>query len=177
VAVNWAVTGGNANGTIDSTGKYTAPASGTTPETFTVTATSQSDTTNSDSAAVNILAASVTVSPNTTVNLWPTVTGWSAQTQQFTAAVVATDQTVAWAVTGGSANGSVDPTGLYTAPALPVPSPALVTVTATSVADPSKTGAATVNIQTPTRLGTFNVTVTATQGTIAQSQAVTSTVQ
>jgi hypothetical protein len=93
---------------------------------------------------------------------------------QFTAQVIgATGQTVTWAVTGGSANGMVDATGLYTAPATP-PNPPTATITATSSASH---GQAVVSIQTPTALGTFNVTVTATEGTIAHSQGVTLTVQ
>jgi len=178
VAVNWAVTGGNTNGTIDSAGKYAAPGSGTTPENFTVTATSASDAADSDSATVNIQTVSVTVSPSTTQNLWPTSAGWPAQTYQFSGwAVNAANQAVTWAVTGGSANGSVDSTGLYTAPALPVPNPALVTITATSAADTNRSASGKVNIQTPTAPGTFNVTVTATEGMMAHSQGVTLTVQ
>jgi hypothetical protein len=119
---------------------------------------------------------SVTVKPSTTVNLWPTVAGWPAQTQQFTATVNnSTNQTVTWAVTGGAANGSIDATGLYTAPAT-VPNPANVTVTATALADATKSGSGKVNIQTPTTLGTFTVTVTATEGSVSHSQPVTLTV-
>jgi len=111
---------------------------------------------------------SVSVSPSTTVNLWPTVTGWPTQTQKFTATVNnSANQSVTWAVTGGAANGSIDSTGLYTAPGLPVP-PALVTVTATAAADTTKWGSGKVNIQTPTTLGTDpNIVVTATEGSKA----------
>jgi hypothetical protein len=120
---------------------------------------------------------SVSVTPTTTVNLWPSVAGWPAQTQKFSATVIgATDQTVTWAVVGGSANGSVDPTGMYSAPAT-VPSPAAVTITATAAADHRKSGSGRINIQTPTAVGTFNVTVTATEGSVAHSQGVTLTVQ
>jgi hypothetical protein len=120
-------------------------------------------------------AVTVTVSPGTTVNLWPTVAGWPAQTQTFTATVGnASNTAVNWTVPSGG--GSIDSNGNYTAPGT-VPNPATIAVTATSVADPSRSGSATVNIQTPTTLGTFNVTVTATEGTIARSQGVTLTVQ
>jgi subtilase family serine protease len=124
---------------------------------------------------------SVTVTPSTTAqiyaneagNAWPT----SATQQQFSAVVNnSTNQTVTWAVTGGSANGTIDATGLYTAPAT-VPNPATVTVTATAAADATKLGSGHVAVQTPTGLGTFTVTVTATEGLTAHSQQVTLIVQ
>ena len=115
---------------------------------------------------------SVSVSPSTTVNLWPTVAGWPTQTQKFTATVNnSTNQNVTWAVTGGSTNGTIDTTGLYTAPGLPVP-PATVTVTATAAADPTKSGSGKVNIQTPTTLGTDpNIVVTATEGSTSHASS------
>jgi hypothetical protein len=120
----------------------------------------------------------VNVTPATTAQLWPTVTGWPTQTQQFTANVTGTSNTaVTWAVTGGAANGTVDSTGLYTAPPLPVPNPATVTITATSSADSTKSGSGRVNIQTPTTQTTFTVTVTATEASTQHSQPVTLVVQ
>ena len=106
----------------------------------------------------------VTVSPtvaslyeNEAGNTWPA----SATQKQFTATVSnATSQTVTWSV-GGSAEGTIDSTGLYTAPAT-VPSPATVTVTATSALATSP-GTATVTILAATPIGTFsNIQVTAT---------------
>jgi hypothetical protein len=58
-----------------------------------------------------------------------------------------------------------------------VPNPATVTVTATSTADSSKTGMATVHIQTPTGLGTFQVMVTAKEATTQRPDSVTLIVQ
>src|SRR6202521_638873 len=91
-------------------------------------------------------------------NSWP-----AGVTQKQLAATVnnSTNQSVTWAVTGGSANGTVDGTGLYTTPAV-VPNPASVKVTATAAADATKSGSATVNVETPTGLGTSQITVTAT---------------
>ncbi|PYX38026.1 MAG: hypothetical protein DMG81_12810 [Acidobacteria bacterium] len=66
----------------------------------------------------------------------------------------------------------MDNTGLYTAPNT-VPSPAAVTVSAISQADISKSGSATVTIQAPTPSGTFNVTITATVGSVVQSTTAT----
>ena len=109
----------------------------------------------------------VTVSPSTVNTLYPNLTGAPAQTQQFSATVSnTTSQTVTWAVTGGSANGTIDPnSGLYTAPSsLPNPNSA-ITITATSAATTTP-GTATVNLKTPTAAGTFPITVTVTEGSL-----------
>src|ERR1700730_18318255 len=76
-------------------------------------------------------------------------------TQQMTATVLQTFNTaVNWSVAGGSANGTISSTGLYTAPATV---PAQVTVTATSQKDPTKSGSATLTITTAA--GPSNITV------------------
>ncbi len=110
----------------------------------------------------------VSVSPSTVNTLYPDLTGAPAQftQQQFTATVTnSTSQTVTWAVTGGSANGSIDQTGLYTSPAtLPSPNSA-ITITATSSAATSP-GTATVTLQTPTPAGTSPITLTVTEGSL-----------
>jgi hypothetical protein len=126
------------------------------------------------------VGATVTLSPSAATlfaaeagNLWP-----PAVTQQQFRAVVngSTNQSVVWAVTGGSTNGQVDGTGLYTAPAV-VPSPATVTVTATA-ALASSPGSTLVTVATPTSLGTSQITVTATAaGGAAHADLVTLTVQ
>ncbi len=176
-AVSWSVSGSGLLGTIDGSGLYTAPASGSTPATATVKAISQADTTQTATAQVTIPAVDVSLSPNP-VSVYPNVagaTGWPPQTQQFTANVSNAGNTVVnWTVSAGG--GVVDGNGFYTAPAS-VPNPATVSVTATAQADASKSGMATVNILTPTALGSFTVTVTATEGTVSHSQAVTVTVQ
>jgi hypothetical protein len=63
----------------------------------------------------------------------------------------ATDKGIAWSVVGtgcsGASCGAIDNMGNYTAPAT-VPFPNIVTVTARSVADPTKSAAANVNIVT-----------------------------
>jgi hypothetical protein len=99
-----------------------------------------------------------------------------ATQQQFGATVNgSTDQTVTWAVSGFE-NGTVDPTGLYSAPTS-VPSPATTTVTATSTAAP-KPGSAFVTIASPTLVGASQITVTAAAaGGATNSDTVTLTVQ
>ena len=110
-------------------------------------------------------AITVTVSPATVNTLWPSLAGAPPQTQKFTATVTNTTNTaVTWAVSGGSAYGTIDQTGLYTAPSAVPAGP--VTVTATSQADTTKSGNATVDIQTPTKAGAYTVTVSATEGSI-----------
>jgi len=82
----------------------------------------------------------VTISPTSTTVAF-------GHTQQFTATVTGTTNTAAtWSVAGGTSNGTISATGLYTAPAT-LPSPSQVTVTATSQADSSKSASATVTVQ------------------------------
>src|SRR5208283_2132119 len=180
--VTWAVSGGFVNGAIDSnTGLYTAP--GIMPSSSSVTVTATSTLATSPGTGTVTLTGpvvTVTVSPvaaslfaDEAGNAWPV----SATQQQFSATVNnGGSQTVMWAVTGGSANGAVDSTGLYTAPAN-VPNPAAVTVTATST-EATSPGTATVTIQTPTAVGTFaDIQITATAaGGAAHADVVTLTV-
>ena len=106
-------------------------------------------------------------------NSWPT----GVTQQQFSATVNASNnQSVTWAVTGGSANGTVDGTGLYSAPAF-VPNPGTVTVTATSPAAAAP-GSTFVTVAAPTALGASQITVTATAtGGAAHGDVVTLNVQ
>jgi hypothetical protein len=180
--VTWAVNGGSANGSIDAnTGLYKAP--GIMPSSATVTVTATSALATAPGVATVTLTGpvvTVTVSP-ATANVFANEAGntWSASAtqQQFSATVTnASSQTVTWAVTGGSANGTVDSSGLYTAPPN-VPNPAAVTVTAASTLATSP-GSATVTIQAPTAVGTFsNIRVMATaDGGGAHTDLVTLTV-
>src|ERR1700756_900528 len=123
--VKWYVNntlGGNATiGTIDTTGKYTAPNTSATSFTVTVEAISNTDTTKNDTATV-------TISTGATVTVFPTsaVTIAEGQTYQFTDTVTnlvnansptAVDWYVDGTNGGSSANGTIDTTGKYTAPA------------------------------------------------------------
>jgi hypothetical protein len=110
-----------------------------------------------------------------TVNLVPT------QKQQFTASVTGSSNTaVSWTVNGitagSSAIGSIDATGLYTAPGA-VPNPATVTIAAVAQADITKSSSASVTIVPATPSGTYPITVTAISGSITQSVPVTLVVQ
>ncbi len=67
----------------------------------------------------------------------------------FTATVTGTANTaVTWSVTGGSAFGTITDQGVYTAPGA-LPNPASAMVTATSVADPSRSASITFALTDP----------------------------
>jgi hypothetical protein len=154
MAVTWSVAGtgcrGPACGTISASGLYTAPSVVPNPPTVTVTATSVADPEKSASAVVTIgTGPSVTVQP-------PSAQVATGAQQQFTATVSGTNQTlVVWSVSGsgcsGVACGTVNSSGLYTAPAV-APVPPVVAVTATLLSMPSVSGSATVHITAQTRI-------------------------
>jgi hypothetical protein len=88
----------------------------------------------------------------------------TAGTQLFAVSVMGTgafNSAVSWEVNGvlggASSVGTISPTGLYTAPSF-APSPSTVTVSATSVADPTKSGMAQASI-TGVAAGPTSVTV------------------
>ena len=153
-SVTWqvdGVVGGNSTvGTISGAGVYSAPSAVPSPALVTVTAVSVADPTQSGAALVTITAVppppppvGVSVAPGTA----SLQTGGS---QSFTATVSNTTNTnVTWQVNGvaggNSTVGTVSSAGAYTAPSA-VPSPALVSVSAVSVADPTRSGAAQVTI-------------------------------
>jgi len=135
-------------GSINQNGVYTAPNLVTSAQTVTVTATSSADDTVSGTAKITLTATptvSVTVTP-TTATLTPGLT------QQFGATVNnAASNTVTWSIT--PLTGSIDQTGLYTAPAI-INVTAKVTVTATAAADGSKSASATVTLSPLLDVGT-----------------------
>ncbi len=153
-AVVWEVNGvanGNAiSGTVSGAGLYTAPAAMPSPASVTVTAVSQVNPGDHASAVVVLQAgAAVSVLPATA-----TVAPGGAQI--FSASISGTGTLaggVAWSVNGvagGNATlGTIVVNGatsaVYSAPAT-IPSPATVTVTAASVADPTNEGSALVTI-------------------------------
>jgi hypothetical protein len=92
----------------------------------------------------------------------PNGAGWPLQTAQFTATVTGTNnQAVAWTVTTAN-GGTIDSTGLYTAPTIAVGLPTTVTIQATSQADTTKVGSVPEALTPATVPGTYNVTVTVT---------------
>ncbi len=99
-------------------------------------------------------ALTVSVISGITVSVAPLTTSVQVSgTQQFTATVAGNaNQVVTWQVngiTGGdSANGTISPTGLYTAPGA-IPTAGYATITALSQADGITKGSATVTMQDP----------------------------
>jgi hypothetical protein len=142
--------GGNTTvGTISTSGLYTAPASVPTPAQVTIAATSASNGVTSASATLTVVPLiGVTISPSTAQKLA------FNSTEQFTATVTGTSNTaVTWSagtiVGGNIIEGTINSSGLYTAPpTLPVPSQ--LNITATSVADPTKSASVEETVQPPT---------------------------
>lgn len=134
---------------------YFAPASPPSAGSVTLTAASHADSSRNASATIFFLESpggvSVVVSP--AYAFIPPSTS-TPSTQQFAAQVAGSGNgSVTWsvqsAVSGagcaGTACGSVTASGVYTAPSA-APSPNAISVMATSVADPTKFGSATISI-------------------------------
>ncbi|HXP80661.1 MAG TPA: hypothetical protein VN976_12205 [Verrucomicrobiae bacterium] len=149
-AVSWSVNGipgGNVTvGTVDAGGVYTAPAILPSPASVSVQAASTADSSKTSASMVTITSdISVSVSPGSI----PVELG---ATRPFTATVNSAgnpNRSVTWALSGsgcaGAACGTVDSSGTYTAPQISI-SPPVVSLTAVSVADPSRSGTATINV-------------------------------
>jgi hypothetical protein len=147
--VSWnvnAVAGGSPiTGTITSAGIYTAPADLPISPTVQITATSNSDPT-------KFATAPLAITSDVAIALTPSAIGVElGATQPFRAAISSNghpDTAIRWSISSPAcpaACGALDANGNYTAPQF-LPSPASVTVTAQSVADPSKQAFATVTI-------------------------------
>ncbi len=134
--VKWSIEEAN-GGTINSLGLYSPPA---TPGTYHVIATSQADATKQAVATVTVTF------PAPTVAVTPDRVGVQVgKTQQFTATVTGlSDTSVTWSVREMDC-GTVDPSGLYTAPAT-VPG-SVCNVDAVSVEDGKTTGSAVVTVK------------------------------
>jgi hypothetical protein len=135
-AVTWSASGG----TINSSGLLTAPASAGN---VTVMATSTQDTTKSGTAAVTVQASSSTIT-SVSVACTPATVSINA-TSQCNATVKGSGN-FSSAVTWSASLGSINSTGLFTAPA----AVGAATITATSKQDASKSGTATVTVQSQT---------------------------
>ncbi len=147
--VNWSVNGvpgGSASsGTISPAGVYTTPVDLPSPAIVQVTATSQADSTKSATAQLTV-TSDIAISlapPNASVEL--------GAAQAFHPTITSAghpDTSVRWSLSGSAcpvACGTVDLNGNYTAPGI-LPSTATATLTAQSVADPSKKATALINI-------------------------------
>jgi hypothetical protein len=157
-AVTWKVAGGGANGTISSTGLYTAPAAVPIPAQVVIIATSQKDTSKTGTATITITSTSQP--SNVTVQVSPAIVSIANySTQLFTAQVAgSTNTAVTWVVNGqvgGSRTvGFISSSGFYVAPGnVPTTSDGgggnvatTLTVTAVSQANTNASGMSTVTI-------------------------------
>ncbi len=129
-------------------------------DSFTLRLAVTDDAGRTDRADVIVTPAGATTPPGTAssdgcapleVSVSPTTTSVLPNSSRtFTATVTnAADQTVTWQVDGvaggNTVRGTITATGVYTAPAS-LPTPAVVTVTAVSNQDPSRSGSASVTI-------------------------------
>ena len=150
-SITWSLSGsgcsGMSCGLISPTGLYTAPASVPVPAQVIVKAASTASPTSYRTATVTIVApVTVSVSPATAELV-------AGSDRQFLATVTGTtNHAVTWSISGqgctGLSCGTITASGFYGAPGV-VPNPAQVKVTATSVADTSKSGSAVVTILPP----------------------------
>jgi hypothetical protein len=145
------VAGGNSTvGEVSTSGLYTAPGTMPAPPSITITAVSVADSSATASAAV-------TLTDNIVVTVLPAAANVPAGGDQVLSATISATGNptpgVTWSVNGiaggnssiGTITSNAASTATYTAPSVP-PQPASVTITATSAADNSKTGLATVTI-------------------------------
>lgn len=150
--VTWAASAG----TISAGGLFTAPAATASPQSITITATSMVDGTKSGSTTVTVPATGAPPVTYTGVSVTPsTATVVGLATQQFSATVSGTgafSTTVTWSV-DGAGNGTINSSGLYTAPAAGV-SARNVVVRATA-ANGTTTGTAAVTIPAAAGSGSF----------------------
>ena len=147
---------------------YTAPAAVPSPATVTLTATSVKDGSKSDSATITVAA----FAGNISVTISPKRGGLTlGQTLNFSATVTndVGNAGVTWSVTGGGIlSNPTTTTAIYTAPN----SPGVVSVTATSVIDPTKSASASIGVTDLAGVFTYHNDL-ARDGVNAQEYALT----
>ncbi|MCC2671995.1 MAG: hypothetical protein K0Q72_4466, partial [Armatimonadetes bacterium] len=137
--VIWSVEGGEKNGRITESGLFTAPAHFATPGTISVKATSAADPMKSAIATVHITKVEIKVKP-------VEVTIKHGEARRFEAKVTGTPSTAVEWIVLGEGLGHVSNSGMYATPAT-MSTPAVVTVLARAVADPSKTATVRVRVE------------------------------
>jgi hypothetical protein len=137
-AVTWSTPAAGTLVTNGNTGVYASPSTFSTTQTVPITATSMADPTKSTTATISLASAVL-------ISLVPATVSLNAgQTQQFSANVTGTSNTaVTWALSPQV--GTIDPTGLYTAPAT-VSTAQNITVIAQSAGNPTKTATGTISL-------------------------------
>jgi hypothetical protein len=147
--VSWSLSGAGCNGATcgalsgitATTVTYTAPAAAPTPATVTLTATSVADTTQTGAATITLTAAVSNVS----VSITPARGGIAINQSLVFTATVTNDignQGVSWSSSGGSFTSQNSTAATFRAPA----SASVFTITATSLADNTKSATATIGV-------------------------------
>lgn len=168
--VNWSVNsvaGGNsAIGTISASGLYAAPQTVPGNPNVTITAVTQAAPQASGSATVQIQSGIVVSIAPSSANVAP---GGNVTFSAAVSGAGSASSAVSWSVSstnGGGANlGTISVSGIdtatYTAPAIPPPQGS-ISLTATSIADPSRAATATVTIScaTPNSISPKSASVT-----------------
>jgi hypothetical protein len=145
-SASWSIAEGSSGGAITPAGVYTAPVS---PGTYHVVAASAADPSATATAVVTVTAAPPPPVRSVAVNPISASVAIGA-TQVFAAQVNgAASDAIAWTVSAGGAGGTIDPSGLYTAPARA----GTDAVIAISTVDPSKSATATVTVIGPAPTG------------------------
>jgi hypothetical protein len=166
-SVTWIVSGngcaGTACGVVDVYGNYTAPQILTAPPGVSLTAISVADTSKSATGTITVTSSfALSLTGPASINA-----GASANYTAMLTPVANSNpsRTISWSVSGpgctGAACGTVSSSGVYTAPLLP-PSPATVQVTATPLADSSKSASIAVSI-----VSTVAVSISPAASTVA----------
>jgi len=147
--VTWELIGGVDSGTSISSSGYLQVASSETATTLLVTATSVADPTKSETATVTIKSSAMRITGVEVLPLTGSVT--KGNTLLFRATVNGSNvptQSVTWSVTGATSSGTaISASGLLLV--AQNENSASLTVRATSTADPSMRGSATVTISSP----------------------------
>jgi hypothetical protein len=146
-----------------SNGLYTAPAVVTSAQTVLVTATSSADSTKSATATIHLTPVGIAVTP-------ASVTLGASGSQQFSATVTGTTNNgVSWTMSPNV--GSLSSSGMYQAPSS-ISSQQMVTITATSVADNTKSATAVITLtaSTPSQPATLAVSPGSVSLSAGQSQ-------
>jgi hypothetical protein len=180
LAVNWSLAGAGCTnvscGIVDANGNYTAPQILPAPSGVTLTARSVADASKSAAATITVTSRfTFSVSGPTTVNTASSANYIATLTP---AANSNPNTAINWTLSGsgcaGATCGTISASGAtasFTAPNS-APSPNVVTITATPVADPSKAAAVVVTIQGQITVSvnpqSVNVALSATQQFTAQ---------
>ena len=124
-------------------------------------------------SVTGVTATPSSLFPNDTADAWP------SQTSNISVTITNDSQNkgVTWTAGLGTIVSTGTNTATYTAPQIVAGLPASDTITATSVADSTKSASGSIALTPATVPGTYTVTVTGTEGTNTHTQQVTLTVQ